>query len=208
MSHYDYVKNFLTENESNYLYNRLLKETPWTQVKYYKPERGYVITPRLTHAYGFHQDHFYPLKFSNGAMYLPKKIPKWLTELLSVVQDYTQETYNFILLAQYRDEKDSITFHSDDERFLGYNPTIASITVGQTRPFLLKNKTTNHIDHFDLSHGDLLVMKNNCQRDYMHSVPKQKQPLKPRISLTFRKALNEAGSKNYYKYNTTDPYSS
>lgn len=202
MSHYDYVQNFLTEKESNYLYNRLLTETPWTQVKYYKPERGYVITPRLTWAYGFHKEFFHPLKLSNGTMYLPKKIPDWLLELLAVVEDYTEETYNFILLAQYRDEKDSITFHSDDERFLGYNPNIASITVGETRPFLLKHKETGVVEQFNLAHGDLLVMKENCQRDYMHSVPKQNTPLKPRISLTFRKALNEAGSKNYYKYNT------
>jgi alkylated DNA repair dioxygenase AlkB len=201
MSHYQYVPEFLFKKEADYLYKRLLEETPWTQVRYYKPERGYVVTPRLTWVAGFHQKDLYPLD-TGFNVYSPNEIPKWLLELKDVVEDYLNTTYNFILFAQYRDENDSISYHSDDEKFLGYNPNIASITVGQPRPFCLKNKATKETQEFNLGHGDLFVMKNNCQRDYMHSVPKQSKSLKPRISITFRKALNESGSANYYKYNT------
>lgn len=201
MSHYLHIPNFLNKKEADYLYERLYKETPWTQVKYYKPERGYIITPRLTWVAGFHQKELYPITVDSN-IYNPNEIPQWLVELKDVVEDYLKTTYNYILFAQYRHENDSITYHSDDERFLGYNPNIASITVGQSRPFCLKNKHTKEVQSFDLNHGDLFLMRNNCQKDYMHSVPKQKQSLQPRISITFRKALNESGSKNYYKYNT------
>jgi alkylated DNA repair dioxygenase AlkB len=85
--------------------------------------------------------------------------------------------------------------------FLGESSTISSITVGEERLFCLKNKQTKEVESFNLKHGDLFVMKSNCQRDYMHSVPKTKDQKNPRFSLTFRKALNEYGSLNYYTYN-------
>ena len=85
--------------------------------------------------------------------------------------------------------------------FLGASPTIASITVGDQRLFCLKNKETKQVESFDLGHGDLFVMTGNCQRDYLHSVPKTSEQKLPRYSLTFRKALNEYGSSNYYTYN-------
>lgn len=198
MSHYSYTPSFLEKDESDWLYAKLLNEIPWRQVKYYKPERGLVVTPRLTWCCGFHSDDYYdiflPQKIS------PEAIPKWLQPLKLLIEQETNEKYNFILFSYYRDGKDSITFHSDDEKFLGSNPTIASLTIGATRPFLLKDKQTKTIETFSLSHGDLFVMQNNCQKDYAHAIPKINTAL-PRISLTFRRALSEAGSKNYYKYN-------
>ena len=195
--HYKYVNRFLYKKEADYLYNRLNKEIPWSVVKYYKPERGYVITPRETWCAGIHNR--LDLKNFN---YQWNKIPKWLLPLKQLVEDECNEEFNFMLFAKYRNENDSITFHSDDERFLGDNPTIASITVGETRPFQLKNKVSREIETFNLSHGDLFVMQNNCQKDYLHSVPKQKEQLSTRISITFRKGLNIQASRNYYTYNT------
>lgn len=201
MNHYQHVSNFLSEKESTYLFDRLLQETPWTQVKYYKPERGYVITPRLTWVAGFHQKNPYPLTIE-GKIYTPNLIPPWLVELQSAIENHLSTKYNYLLFSLYRDEKDSIAYHSDDETFLGYNPNIASITVGASRPFNLKHKHTKEVEPFSLNHGDLFVMKDDCQRNYMHTVPKQTFEVKPRISITFRNALNESASKNYYKYNT------
>jgi alkylated DNA repair dioxygenase AlkB len=197
--HYQHITPFLTKQEADYLYSRLLKEIPWTQVKYYKPERGYIITPRLTWVAGFHQKKLYPLDYHGG--YIPNEIPPWLCELKDVIEEYLNQKYNFILFSWYRDENDFIAYHSDNENFLGYNPNIASISVGGNRPFCLKNKITNQIQSFNLNHGDLFVMQNNCQRDYLHSIPKQSYKCTPRLSLTFRNALNETGSKNYYHYN-------
>lgn len=196
--HYNYVPNFLYKEEADYLYKRLYEDIPWSQVKYYKPERGYVITPRETWCAGIHNR----LDLKN--FYLDyNEIPEWLLPLKTLVEEECNQKFNFLLFAKYRDENDSITFHSDDERFLGNNPTIASITVGDERPFLLKNKTTKQITEFNLSHGDLFIMKNNCQSDYFHSVPKQKYKLNTRISITFRNGINEKASQNYYYYNTS-----
>ena len=192
-------KKFLLPSEISYLHTRLNQDIPWTQVRYYKPERGYVITPRLTWACGFHQKTFYPLM---KGMITPNAIPEWLLPLKSLVEDTCNQSFNFMLFSKYRNEKDSITFHSDDERFLGFKPKIASLTLGATRPFILKNKQTKNKQIFNLEAGDLFLMKNNCQRDYLHAVPKQKDSIAERISITFRKALNEYGSCNYYMYNT------
>ena len=197
MSHFQYHPQFLYKEEADFLQNFLENEIPWRQVKYFKPERGYVITPRLTWVAGFHNNLFYDLK--NGIS--PNKIPNELIELKDLVEDYLKTSFNFMLFSKYRDGQDSITYHSDDEMFLGKNPTIASITVGAARPFLLKNKTTREVSQWDLSHGDLFVMQNNCQKDYLHSVPKVDSFNHPKYSITFRKALNEYGSSNYYTYN-------
>ena len=200
MPHYKHVKQFLFDQETEYLLDKLENEIPWRQVRYYKPERGYVITPRLTWVCGFHQKDYYDLSYSSGEIVSPNPIPSWLQDLKLVLEDYLNETFNYVLFAQYRDGSDSIAYHSDDERFLGYNPTIASISIGQDKLFYLKNKNTKQTEKFNLQNGDLFVMKNNCQRDYFHSVPKNSSSQR-RFSLTFRNALNETGSKNYYKYN-------
>lgn len=199
MSHYQYLPEFLYKEEADFLYEKLLYEIPWRQVKYYKPERGLVTTPRLTWVAGFHQDDFYPLSLPQKIF--PNKIPTFLNELKDLVESQTSKSFNYILFSLYRDGDDSISPHSDDEKFLGPDPTIVSLTVGQQRDFVLTSKATREKEIFKLSHGDLFIMQNNCQKDYLHSVPKTKDMLKPRISLTFRNALTEAGSKNYYKYN-------
>lgn len=197
--HYLHKPNFLYKEEADYLYKKLFEEIPWRQVKYFKPERGLVTTPRLTWVCGFHQNKHYPIHLPQKVS--PNPFPEWILPLKNIVELECKTTFNFILFSLYRNEQDSISFHSDDEKFLGENPTIASLSVGSDRLFSLKENQSKSRQDFILSHGDLFVMKNNCQKDYMHSVPKQKDPIGPRISLTFRNALNEAGSKNYYKYN-------
>ena len=196
MSHYEFYPNFLYKEEADKLLDYLENQVPWGQVKYFKPERGYVVTPRLTWVAGFHSKNIYPL-----GNIIPNDIPDFLLPLKDLVEDYLKTEFNFILFSKYRDENDSITYHSDDEKFLGKNPIIASLTLGSSRPFILKNKQTKDSQIFDLSHGDLFVMKENCQKDFFHAVPKQKNECLPRYSLTFRKALNEYGSNNYYTYN-------
>ena len=190
---------FLTLQEADWLYNQLLVNIPWRQVKYYKPERGLVTTPRLTWCCGFHQDTHYQLHLPTPVN--PQPIPRWLFPLKKEVETRTKSFYNFILFSYYRNGLDSIAYHSDDERFLGNKPTISSITIGFPRSFYLKDKATKEVTKYLLGHGDLFLMQNNCQKKYLHSVPKMMNHEFPRISLTFRKVLNEEGSTNYYKYN-------
>lgn len=197
MSHYEYVPDFLLPSEVNFLTTFLKYKIPWKHVIYKKKDRGEITTPRLTWCCGFHSNKMYGV---NGIY--PNRIPKQLLPLKDLISERLDTNFNYMLFAQYRDGQDSITYHSDDEDFLGKNPTIASITLGATRPFMLKNKHTKEKQIFNLNAGDLFVMKNNCQSDFFHSVPKIESFTEgPRYSITFRKAINSKASWNYYTYN-------
>ena len=116
----------------------------------------------------------------------------WTTILLgirSAVQDVAQEQFNSVLLNYYRDHRDSMGFHSDDERELGPAPTIASVSLGATRTFVLKHKTraTMKPVRIELPSGCLLVMKGTTQQFWKHGIDKQTKPCGPRINLTFRR---------------------
>lgn len=101
----------------------------------------------------------------------------------------------------YADGKDSISYHSDDESFLGPEPTIASISLGGSRDFYLKHKEDKEKqEKFVLDDGDLLIMRGKTQEKWLHAIPKRARA-QPRINLTFRKAINIKGTDNYYRYN-------
>jgi len=97
-----------------------------------------------------------------------------------------------VLLNQYRDGRDSLGLHSDDERELGPNPLIASLSFGATRRFVMipkkKQKDRQRIE-MQMSHGSLLIMDGDIQHVYKHGVPKQLAVTEPRINLTFRRVL-------------------
>jgi alkylated DNA repair dioxygenase AlkB len=86
----------------------------------------------------------------------------------------------------YRDGSDSMGFHSDDEPELGSEPTIASVSLGARRRFVLRHRATRERWTWDLGAGDLLVMRAESQRDYAHAVPKTTRAVGPRLNLTFR----------------------
>lgn len=180
----------MPEQHANNLFNLLKSQIPWRQIQYYKKDRNkHVITPRMTYVSG----SFYKNQGNSH--------PDWLMRLKENVEIVTQTDFNFILYAYYRDENDSITWHSDDERFLGSTTTIAGVSFGQTRDFHLRNKNTKEIEKIPMSHGDMIIMKNNCQNTHEHAVLKSKEKTGERISLTFRKAINNDAFNNYYKYN-------
>jgi alkylated DNA repair dioxygenase AlkB len=79
--------------------------------------------------------------------------------------------------------------HADDEKELGVNPVIASLSLGEQRLFKLYHKTSKEKLDIVLGHGDLLVMAGTLQHYWMHSVPKTKKMKTPRINLTFRKII-------------------
>ena len=77
-------------------------------------------------------------------------------------------------------------YHSDNEPELGPRPTIASVSLGDRRRFVLRHRATRERWSWDLGHGDLLVMRDESQSDYAHAVPKVSRPVGPRMNLTFR----------------------
>ncbi|KAI0600196.1 hypothetical protein F4775DRAFT_74244 [Biscogniauxia sp. FL1348] len=140
-------------------------------------------------------------------------------ELKEEETDDSSRMFNFCLVNYYASGADSISFHSDDERFLGPHPTIASLSLGATRDFLMKRKpaasgaaqapaaaetiTTKPLK-LPLATGDMVVMRGTTQANWLHSVPKRSGRNERdggRINITFRRARVKAGTENYYNYN-------
>jgi alkylated DNA repair dioxygenase AlkB len=99
-------------------------------------------------------------------------------------------SFNICLVNQYRDGQDSNGWHADDEKELGINPTIASVSLGQERFFHLKhNENKDWRFKFLLENGSLLLMKGQTQHTYKHQIAKTARNVDVRINLTFRKII-------------------
>ncbi|KAL8659113.1 MAG: hypothetical protein Q9202_007266 [Teloschistes flavicans] len=147
----------------------------------------------------------------------PRPIPQCLDELRKITEVFTESSYNFCLVNYYASGADSISYHSDDERFLGPDPAIASFSFGAKRDFLMKHKPVppqegdtlpDQINNakpmkLPLASGDMILMRGKTQANWLHSIPKRKggESDKGRINITFRKAMVKGGSENYYQYN-------
>jgi alkylated DNA repair dioxygenase AlkB len=138
-------------------------------------------TPRLTAWIG---DSAY--RYS-GIVNEPGPWPEALVNLRERLRDELGVDFNSCLANLYRDGADSVSYHSDDEPELGPRPTIASISLGDPRRFVLRHRATGARWSWDLGHGDLLVMRDESQSDYAHAVPKSSRPVGPRMNLTFRR---------------------
>ena len=108
-----------------------------------------------------------------------------------VVEDLANERFNGVLLNYCRDHRDSMGFHSDDEKELGQAPVIASVSLGATRTFVLKHKTRSELKpvRLELPSGSLLLMKGLTQKNWKHGIDKQSRPCGPRVNLTFRRIV-------------------
>ena len=115
-----------------------------------------------------------------------------LREIKRRVEDCTDARFNAVFLNLYRDHNDSMGFHSDDEKELGKNPVIASVTFGATRTFLMKHKFNKEIPtvKIPLEAGTVLLMRGATQHNWKHGINKQTRPCGPRVNLTFRTLLS------------------
>jgi alkylated DNA repair dioxygenase AlkB len=97
--------------------------------------------------------------------------------------------YNSVLVNLYRDGNDSVSWHSDNEEINGSEPTIASVSLGETRRFDLRHKESGETVRVDLEDGSLLVMSGLSQLCWVHQIAKTKTKVGPRINLTFRRVV-------------------
>ncbi len=177
-----FYKDFFDKVASDKLFDELSKTIHWTQQSI-KIIENTVPFPRLTAWYG---DEGKSYSYSGITVHSEPWIPT-LLNIKGTVETATGETFNSVLLNFYRDEHDSVSWHSDDERELGINPAIASISFGASRRFQFKHKVdAAQRLTLDLTSGSLLLMRGTTQHFWKHQVPKIKQPLNPRINLTFR----------------------
>lgn len=112
-----------------------------------------------------------------------------LLELKEIVQKKTQQEYNSVLLNLYHTGAEGMAWHSDDERDLKTNGSIASLNFGAKRKFAIKHKQTKHKQIFELESGDLLEMKDQTQSHWIHNIPTTKKIHTPRVNLTFRQMI-------------------
>ncbi|MGL4401495.1 MAG: alpha-ketoglutarate-dependent dioxygenase AlkB family protein, partial [Luteolibacter sp.] len=109
-----------------------------------------------------------------------------LAALKSLVEERSATRFNSCLLNLYHDGNEGMAWHSDDEKSLGKNSTIASVSLGAEREFRFKHKRREEKVSVLLESGSLLVMKGTTQTHWLHSIPKSKKIKTPRINLTFR----------------------
>lgn len=142
----------------------------------------HIITKRKVAWYG---DGEYVYSYSNSKK---QSLPwtKELLELKQIIETKTNTKFNSCLLNLYHNGDEGMAWHSDDEKSLGEQTVIASISFGADRKFSLKHKTTKESRSIVLEKGSLLVMKGKTQTHWLHSLPKSKKVKSPRINLTFR----------------------
>ncbi|RKF15635.1 alpha-ketoglutarate-dependent dioxygenase AlkB [Alginatibacterium sediminis] len=113
----------------------------------------------------------------------------WRTELFQLkilLESELNHNFNSVLVNCYRDGQDYMGWHRDNEKELGQNPLIASISLGASRRFLLRERRGEQQFEFLLGSGDLLVMRAESQEICEHSLPKMRALQQARINLTFR----------------------
>ena len=174
---------FFTKTECNRLYKNLIEKINWQQ--YTIKMFGKILNqPRLTAFYG---EENKPYAYS-GIKLTPNP---WIEDLLFIKSRITktaQINFSSVLLNYYRNGQDSMGWHSDDEKELGQNPVIGSISFGETRLFQLRHLTRKDLKKVDikLTNGSFLLMKGKTQHYWEHQIPKTSKNITPRINLTFR----------------------
>ncbi len=160
----DYAPMWLSGDES--LFDTLVESADWSQpvVKMYDRE---VITPRLT-----------------------ARIDPACQEAIPRMIDALSERYDVPLdqvsAGWYRDGRDSVAPHGDRiARDLPY-ATVATVSLGGSRRFIIRPKLGGTSKTFSLGHGDLVVMGGSAQRTHEHGIPKTTSSVEPRMALMFR----------------------
>ena len=178
-----YLSEWLSESESTELFECLIENVDWKHENIRIMGR-WIAQPRLTAWYG-----------DQGACYtysgLKNEPMRWLPELQRIrfrLEEEFQTPFNSVLLNYYRNGSDSMGYHSDDERELGETPVIASLSLGASRRFLIRSRSSdNSSSHkIDLDTGSLLMMSGHMQTNYKHALPKSKKIMNGRINLTYR----------------------
>jgi alkylated DNA repair dioxygenase AlkB len=178
----EYHPHFFPAREADELLQQLLQGISWKQESMNMYGKK-VLFPRLM---AWHGDAGSAYAFS-GATYHPQPWTPPLELIRQRIGPVAGVTFNSVLLNLYRDGRDAMGWHADDEPELGHNPVIASVNLGATRRFMLRYKKDHQLKYeLELQHGSLLIMKGALQHYWQHQVPKTARPLPSRINLTFR----------------------
>jgi alkylated DNA repair dioxygenase AlkB len=147
-----------------------------------------VMQPRLMDWFGD-----LPYRYS-GQTLEPKEPTALIEDLSSRASERADERFNHVLLNLYRDGRDSIGMHADNEPELGWEPIVGSLSLGADRKFIIQHKKKRSWRRtIILTHGSLLIMGGAFQRRWRHAVPRQGPVDEPRINVTFRRLFGPPG---------------
>lgn len=165
---------------------RLLHETPWTTREIRLWGKTFA-EPRETAWYG---DPGSEYRYS-GILLQPLPWTGLLGELRACIEQACGSHFNSVLLNHYRNERDSMGMHADDEPELGPQPIIASLSLGEERVLTFRHRLRRELtpQRVPLTDGSLLLMAGDTQRYWKHGIAKLRRPCGPRLNLTFRQIL-------------------
>lgn len=177
------MPDFYRKPDTDVLMQRLLDETVWQQETITLWGKQH-LQPRLSAWYGDADSHY----SYSGVVLAPHPWTPTLLRIKTDVEAATGHGFNSVLLNLYRDENDSVGWHSDAEPELGRRPVIASLSLGERRTFRLRHKSRKDLKSLllDLTDGSLLLMAGETQHAWQHAVMKEREPCGQRINLTFR----------------------
>lgn len=177
-----YWPGWIGTQQADRLFDLWSRSLDWQQ----RPIRLFgreVMQPRLTCFYGEEGVRY---RYS-GKTLAAEPWPDELEALSLRLGPLLGESFNSVLCNLYRDGRDSMGWHADNEPELGVDPVIASVSLGEARRFRLKPRGGGASRSIVLQHGSLLVMSGDLQHHWLHELPKSRQVLGPRINLTFRR---------------------
>lgn len=183
------IQGFIPAPETLEYFRRLREEVEWHGEEIRIRGRS-VPVPRLVAWYG---DPGAVYRYS-GVVHEPRPWILVFAELRCRIEAFTGRRFNSVLCNLYRDGKDSMGWHADDEPELGDRPFIASLSFGAERRFRIRHRKHHHTLDIPLQDGDLLLMGGELQRRWWHCVPKTVRPCDERINLTFRYVIIPSAS--------------
>lgn len=181
---FEYYPNFYNQEKATQYFTQLIEETHWQQDSISLFGKSH-LQPRLTALYGNNGKSY---SYSNIVMH-PKNFSPLLLLIKNEIEALCKENFTTVLLNLYRNGYDSNGWHTDNEKELGKNPIIASLSLGEERFFHIKHNSKDEKFKLNLVNGSLLLMKEGSQINYKHQLPKTKQTKTSRINLTFRTIL-------------------
>ena len=181
----EYIENFFDFDQSQLYMKHLTNDIKWKREKIRMWGRK-----SLLKRIAWYADEGKSYTYS-GSTFHPDQWNELLLEIKKYVEQYIKFQFNSVLLNEYPNGKVGMGWHSDDERELGIDPIIASLSFGANRDFIFKHKTDKSVDNIKihLKSGSLLLMLGSTQHHWKHSLPKRLKVREPRINLTFRKIL-------------------
>ncbi len=181
-----YHPSVLNPQQCNDYFERLSKEITWKRDKLVMFGKE-IITDRKVAWYGSDPfEYTYSNKTKTAALFTPL-----LLDIKEMIETVTNETYNSCLLNFYHNGDEGMGWHADNEKELVKNSSIASLSIGADRRFLFKHRESKKKVEIVLESGSILDMKGEIQENWLHSLPKSKKIISPRINLTFRMYRNK-----------------